>query len=247
VTFLELTRKLASESGTIHSQAGTLPATTSGAVNRERKTAEWIRDAHVELQIARNDWKWMRGEFYVDTVASQQRYDGATDAFDETSGLAIGTRFGSWVYHSNPSYDSGITLYDTTIGRSDEGTLCFLDWDLAYTTRLRGTQNEKKPTAFTIDDGGQLVLMDTPDSGDYRARGRYMKSPVIWDLATDGNLEPEFPEAYHLLIVEIAFMLLERFDEHGPRLPLIQMRKSALFRALERSQLPQFSFGGPLA
>jgi hypothetical protein len=136
----------------------------------------------LQIQIARNDWKWMRGEFYVTTTASTQRYAGtATAVKNETTGVTIGTRFGSWVYHSNPSYDSGITLYDTTIGRSDEGMLTFLEWDLAYTTRLRGTQNENKPTAFTIDDAGQLVLMDTPDSANYRARGRYMKSPIIWD------------------------------------------------------------------
>lgn len=249
MTFLQLTQKLLSESGTVHSEFGTLPSSLTGVANRERKAAEWIRDAYLEIQIARNDWKWMRGEFFANTFASQQRYPGTTDVFDENSLAEIGTRFGSFVYHSNPSYDSGITLYDSTIGRSDEGMLVFLEWDLAYTTRLRGTQNENKPTAFTIDDAGQLVLMDTPDTGDYIVRGRYMKSPVIWTVAdnSDEGESPEFPEAYHPLIVEVAFMLLERHDENGARIPLIRLRQSALFRALERSQLPQFSFGPPLA
>lgn len=239
---LELAQKLASESGTVHSSTGVLPTTTIGQTNRQRKVVEWIDDAWQQIQLAHNSWLWMQGEFSGNLVSAQQRY--ASSAFNDFDTSAAISRFTNWIYRRDPAYDSGISLYDTTVGVSDERPLQWVSWDDFYTAFTRGTQTNRKPRCFTVTPDKKLAFGDTPDSANYLVRGRYRKSAQV--LAADAD-EPEMPEDYHLLIVEIALVLLERYDENAFRIPLIQMRKSALFRALEREQLPQIEFGSALA
>lgn len=239
---LALAQKLASESGTVHSGAGTLPSATTGQTNRLRKMVEWIDDAWQQIQIAHNSWLWMQGEFSGNLVSGTQRY--ASSAFNDFATSAAISRFTNWIYRRDPAYDSGISLYDSSVGVSDERALQWVSWDDFYTAFTRGMQTNRKPRCFTVTPDKKLAFGDTPDGNNYVVRGRYRKSAQV--LADDDD-EPEMPEDYHLLIVEVALMLVERYDENAFRIPLIQLRRSQLFRALEREQLPQIEFGSALA
>lgn len=238
MNFLQLCQKVGSESNTI--PRGSLTTVVGQTNERKAKVIQWVADAWRQVQNAHASWNWMQAEFYGDTVASTQRY--AYTAFKDRSTDATITRFADWIY-AEDGQDSGITLYDTTIGLSDEGPLVFREWEWFYRTQLRGTVNEGKPTLFSIAPDNKLVLSLTPDSADYRIRGRYRKDEQT--LALDADT-PECPTRFHDVIVDIALMLADTHDE-SPQFQLHQFRRSYNFCNLERDQLPRVRLGGPLA
>lgn len=237
-TFLQLAQRLASESGTV--SGDTLPSTVVGQTGRLGKIVRWTNEAWRSIQNAHNAWRWMRGEFYGSTVASQVRYAGT--AFNDVDTSAAITRFGEWVY-TGDGYENRFSLYDPAIGVSDEGPLRYIDWDTFYTTRLRGVQTADKPSVFTIDPNSKLCLSPPPDKV-YTVRGLYRKDTQ--EMTADGDV-PEMPARFHDLIVDVGLMLLGTYDESMSQLPLWQLRKLSRFCELERDQLPIMQFSGPLA
>lgn len=235
--FLTLCQRVASESGTI---SGNKPISVAGQTDRLAKVVRWTNDAWRQIQNAHATWLWMQAEFYGSTVAHQQRY--AATSFNDFETSAAITRFGDWVY-SNRGVDSGVSLYDPSVGVADEGALLFRDWDWFYKNRLRGTQNEGKPSEFTIAPNGKMAFAYIPDKV-YTVRGRYRKSP---QSLTDNDDTPEMPERFHDVIVDIALILLGTHDEAPAQIPLWRMRTSEKFCNLERDQLPRINLAGPLA
>jgi hypothetical protein len=241
-TRLQLAQKVASEAGTVPG-TGTLPTATTGQTDPYLvKIIRWVDDAWIQIQNTNASWLWMQSEFYGNLADGTQRYD-YTDFNDLTSAAAI-TRFADWIIDRRPYQDSGVSLYETAVGVSDEGPLSFMKWDEFYKTKLRGTVNEGKPTLFTVAPDQKLVFSYTPDDT-YTVRGRYRKD--VQTLAADGDI-PECPVRFHDVIVDVALMMLGTHDEAPAQLPLWQMRNSKNFCALERDQLPRMEFSeGPLA
>ncbi|GAA4108863.1 hypothetical protein ACFFTN_01455 [Aminobacter aganoensis] len=237
MNYLALCQRVASESGTV---SGVKPTTVVGQVDRLAKIVRWVDDAWRQIQNAHSTWLWMQAEFYGPTVASQQRY--AYSAFNDLATASTITRFADWIYSSN-DVDSGITIYDPSIGVADEGALIFRDWEWFYRTQLRGTQSEGKPSMFAIAPDSKIVLSWTPDKV-YTIRGRYRKDTQV--LAADADI-PELPTRFHDVIVDIALMLLGTHDEAPTQIPLWRMRQSEKFSNLERDQLPRMSLGDTLA
>lgn len=237
-SFLQLCQKVASEADTIpHGR----PTAVTGQTGYEAKVVRWVQDAWRQIQNAHASWLWMQAEFYGDTVASTQRY--AYTSFNDFATSATITRFADWIV-DRKGVDSGVSLYDPSVGVSDEGALAFVDWNLFYRTSLRGTVNTGKPTRFTITPDNKLAFAYVPDAA-YTVRGRYRKDEQ--SLAADGDI-PECPTRFHDAIVDAALMMLGTHDEAAPQLALWQMRKSRNFCDLERDQLPEISFSaGPLA
>jgi hypothetical protein len=240
-TFLALAQKVASESGTI---SGALPTTVVGQTGRLGKIVRWTADAWRQIQNVKGTWRWMQAEMTGPTVSGTQRYAYNAAGFTDVATSAAITRFGEWIYADDPDCDSGFSIYDNTIGVADEGPLHFVDWDTFYRLRLRGSHTNAKPTEFTITPDNKLALYATPDSADYRIRGRFRKDEQT--LAADGDI-PEMPTRFHDAIVDVAMMMLETHDENPARIPLLQMRKSTNFCALERDQLPRIILFGTLA
>ncbi|MCA0276249.1 MAG: hypothetical protein LCH86_09605 [Proteobacteria bacterium] len=235
--FLELCQRVASESGTIN---GVLPTTVTGQTGRLAKVVRWTNDAWRQIQNANASWRWMQAEFYGPTAAHQQRY--AYSGFNDLVTSSAITRFADWIY-SPDGVDSGISLYDPSVGANDEGPLQFRDWEWFYRTQLRGAQNEGKPSMFSVAPDGKLLLSWTPDKV-YTIRGRYRKD--VQTLAADGDI-PEMPARFHDVIVDIALMLLGTHDEAPAQIPLWRMRQSEKFCNLERDQLPRLQLGDTLA
>lgn len=239
-SYLSLVQKLGSESGTVD---GGRPATLVGLTDqRLLKMARWINDAWRQIQNAHGSWNWMKAEMYGTTTVNVQRY--AYTAFNDFVTAATIARFADWIVDREEGYDSGFSLYDTTIGVSDEGGLSYREWDWFYKTQLRGTQTTGKPTIFTITPDNKLALSKSPDASTYRIRGRYRKD--VQELTADADV-PECPTRFHDVIVDVALMLLMTHDEAPTQIPLTQMRKSFNFCNLERDQLPRITLGGALA
>jgi len=241
VNYLELVQATASDAGT----EGSVPATVVGQTGRAAKVVYWVNEAWRNIQNASNHWRWMQSEFTGTTIDATQRYDG-TAFLDDFTGAAIGTRFGRFIPRGPNGDLNGLSIYQTSIGRSDEGTLRFIDdWALFYGKILRGYHANDKPLYSSIDDAGRLVLAPTPSSTGWTIRGRYRKSVQTLSGNTD---TPEMPEDYHDIIKLVALHLLGTFDEAQPvQLQLWQLRRFQNWSMLESTQLPQVGLGGPIA
>jgi hypothetical protein len=225
-TYLQLVRDVCIESGTVPSSS--LPATVIGVTGRIADMARWTQKAWVDIQNARNAWRWMRGEWQASTVAGQQRYT--------VSELGVAARFAEWL-HENEAGEAYTTAYNASIGPADEGRLIYMPFSLFYTARLRGTQTQDRPLFYSVDDQQRLALSPVPDAI-YTMRGMYRKSPQV--LSADSDI-PEMPARFHDLIVWWALGLLAANDESMEQLPIWRQRVRELMSDLERDQLPQLS------
>lgn len=236
-SFLTICQKVASDAGTVsHGK----PTTVVGQTDYLAKVVRWTADAWRQIQNQHATWRWMQAECYGNTTINVQRY--AYTSFNDFVTTTAITRFADWIVAKDGS-DSGFSLYDTTLGVSDEGRLTFREWDLFYKVNLRGTQTTDKPTLFTITPDLKIALAKTPNSSNYRIRGRYRKDEQT--LSADADV-PECPTRFHDAIVDVALMMLGTHDE-SPQIPLWQMRKSLNFCNLERDQLPEMKIAECLA
>lgn len=231
MTYLELLQTLASEGGVVPGAgpAGSetaQPASLGAASGLVSKMGAWVRRAWTDIQVARDDWRWMRGEFSGALTSGTARYS-ATD-------LGV-VRWHEWLPLAEDG-TSNLSIYKTSLGVSDEGMLAFEPFAIFY-PRLRGSQPANgKPTVASIDRDGKLVFWPTPDAG-YTVRGIYRRSPQVLSGATD---VPEMPEAYHNLIWIRAAFLADAYDEAPDRLPIWQADEARYWQGLVQSQTDPF-------
>lgn len=230
-TFLALCQQLASESGTV---SGALPTTVVGQTGRMGKIVRWTNEAWRSIQNARGDWRWMIAEFSSTAVASGTRAYAGSD-------FSL-TRHAEWVYSGQEDEDR-FSMYLTSDGVAYEYPLRYRAYDDFYTSFMRGTQTNAKPSYFTITPDNKMSFHPIPDAS-YTVRGLYRKTPQ--DLALDAT-EPEMPARFHDLIVQVAKEALEAHDEAVQLIPLTRLRKFSMFSELERDQLPKIRMAGALA
>lgn len=233
-TYLELVRRVASDSGTWPDPA-TL-TTLVGLTGRAHKFKDWTARAWERIQTMREDWRWMQADFSGSTVQGQQGYDGAD--------LGVASRFGAFVVNRTNGSDDRFTLFDPVEGQGAEGPIRFVAYDRFRAAFLTGTAatHQQKPVLFTIAPDGRLLLSPIPDKV-YTLRGVYRKNPQI--LSADAD-EPEMPARFHDLIVYEALTLLAGTDEAGGQLPVFRNERARLLNMLEREQLPVLLSGGAL-
>lgn len=236
MNFLELSQMTVQQSGTIQ---GVLPITVTGQVHRLKLIVDYVNEAYIDIQNAHRMWRWMQSEFTVQTVPGTSRYAG-TDCTDQGTGLPI-TRFSTWGFKGD-GLDMGLSMYLTSTGAAEEGALRWRDWDHFYDMHLRGVQTPGKPQVYSVTNDGKLIISPVPDAI-YTLRGKYRKS--VQYLTVDGDI-PEMPVDFHTIIKDAALSYLEGFDE-GPRIPLYRLRLLPNWSMLENQQLPQVTWGAPLA
>lgn len=227
MTFLELTRRLASESGTV--SGDNRPASVAGNTGRLAKLPRWVADAWRDIQNEEDQWRWMIAEGTLTTYEGVDSYSG--------SGL---TRFGDWIVDRRSQRDSGITIYKLL---GDEAPLMWLDWATFRRVALRGDRANDKPAYVSIDPQDKLRLSPAPD-GAYTIRFEYRKSPQ--ELELDADI-PEMPVRFHPIIVDRALDYLGTDDESGGQMPLWSMRARMKMTALRRDQLQEMGFAGSMA
>jgi hypothetical protein len=215
------------------------PLTAAEQIHRLQQIVEFVKEAYIDIQAAHLMWRWLRSYFTGQTVIGENHYLG-TDFTDEHDGGAI-TRFSQWDFKRDMS-DAGLSIFLTSTGNTEEGPLRWLDWDRFYQTQLRGPQTPGKPQFYSISNDDHLMISPPPDAV-YTLRGGYRKSPQM--LALDADV-PEMPSEFHTIIKDAALQYVEGFDE-GPRIPIIRLRMLPNWSMLETHQLPQVSWGPPLA
>lgn len=232
MTFLEMCQKVAEESGTVATLPN--PLTVTGQTGRLARIVGWTNSAYGLIQSAHSDWLWMRGTFEGSLLAGVREYDGTA---------LNATRFARFARMGRGT--SVATVYDPSVGVSDEGQMVFRPYDEFYQAFLFGEHNTRreKPTHITLTPQGDIAVWPLPDKT-YTIRGMYHKG--LQTLAADDDV-PEMPPEYHMAIVYRALVLLGTYDEGAPQLPIWNGEFTALWRGLSARYLPQIEAGGALA
>lgn len=234
-TYLQLVQDLALESGTFPASSIT---TLVGATGRPAKLAGWVKKAWVNIQNQHQDWLWMRTEPAVATLTiNTARYlgPGSSPHF----GL---TRWGSWVEDTADLMP--VSLYDNSIGVSDEGVLEQIEYEVWYDKWGRNTHEANRPIEWAISPAGELCLGPKPDAA-YKLRFMYQKSPQV--LSADADT-PEMPTRFHDLITWEAMRLLQTHDGNFNAKQFYMPEMVEMHSHLTREQLPAIGLGGgPIA
>lgn len=194
MNYLQLCQDVVRESGTISGDA--TPTTTVGQSGRLLKVVNWVTKAWQEIQNLHDDWLWMRQEFTGALTANTGRYTAASFNL---------TRWSRWITDAH-----SVTIYQTSLGVSDETELRLIPWQTWRMRYGRGTQVTNRPTEYAISPQGEFCVGALPDAA-YTVRGEYQQSAQT--LAANADI-PELPDtSLHTVIVWKTLLLLAQFDE----------------------------------
>lgn len=228
MNFLQLCQAVALDSGTV---AGVPSFTTvTGATGRVKQVVGWTRDAYIDIQNERNDWRWMRRSFAAQLVIDQIEYTAAE--------LGV-TDLGSWLPDVPSVGFRNITIYEDGL-QEQEGEITEIPYELFRQRYQRGSHDANKPTDWAISPLDRLLFGNKPDKA-YWVRGEYYMAPE--ELAADAD-EPSMPSRYHRVIVQEALRLMARSDEAFQVLLTQAQQYERLRNALVREQTPPMKFGG---
>lgn len=223
MTFLELCKAVRREAGI----SGTGPTSVLNQSGEMGRIVEWVKSSWTEIQMLRQNWMWMRGEFSFQTTTSDYDYTAAE--------VGIPSRFRMWDMES-------MRIYLTSEGVANEWALPYLGYNDYLRIYLTGTQTSNRPTCHAIGPSLKLLLGPKPN-GIYTVTGEYWKSAQT--LAADEDV-PELPSEYHELIQWWALEHYALFESAGEVLVRAQ-KKIRLYRSrLENNQLPMLEAADPL-
>lgn len=213
---------------------GSGPTSVVAQTGELARLVAWGTQGYQKIQNRHiNKWRWLRSEFSLATVASDDEY-AYTDATDSIASATI-SRFASW-------HTDNLRIYLTSAGVGTQGWLGFIEWDDFQQIYKIGTQNPSYPAHFSIDPRNNLRFGPKPDAV-YTVIGDYQKSSQV--LALDADT-PEMPVRFHPLIV---YETMKRYAAyHGAPEVWTQAREeyALMMRDLEVDQLPLPGFGPPL-
>lgn len=234
-TFLSLCESVASESGAI----GNAPSAVTGQTGRQLKCVNWVRRAWELIQNAKADWKWMQARLSAAPLTISDMTYSASD-------LGIASRFAEWKGDRAGEFTyRPWTIYDNSIGQSDETALREISYEAWLTIYDRGVHDANRPSSYALGPDGTINFGPKPDKA-YRVRGEYRKG--LQTLAANGDI-PELPERFHDIIVWRAIMLISDHDESDPAYVKAAAKYGEMMIELQRDQLPRINMRGaaPLA
>ncbi len=185
---LELVQSLHYEAG----QPGSPPDAVTGQSGRAADLVRWAIEAYNDIQRDKDGrWKWLRSDWYVDTVDGTQSY-APSDCKEASTDDAI-SRFRAWdLDDENPPF-----IYLSSEGVATENELAVGYWPDFRRLYVKATHTSAKPAQMSVDVADNILFGPKPN-GVYRVSGSYWKNNQA--LAVDAD-EPEMPSDYHMLIV----------------------------------------------
>jgi hypothetical protein len=222
--------------------SGPPPTTVLTQPKEIDRVVNWVADAYTELQSLRQNWRWLRSRFTLNTAPNDDTYAG-TDCTDSRTGTPI-TRFSRW-WMRNELDEPGITRYLASAGVAGEVWLVPLEWSTFRRIYRRGVQTlaRSNPVHVTVDPQNNLCLGPNPNDI-YTIQGEYQMSAQV--LAANADV-PEMPAQFHRLIVYKA-MLKYAFFESAPEVKQrAEGEARTMLSDLEENQLPGVLLGRALA
>lgn len=224
-TFLQLAAALRQEVA----GSGTGPSAVTGQTGELKRIVDWIAAADEEVQQSQDEWKFMVGDFAIDTVAD----DGSYLPADCITPI---TAFRNWKTET-------LKVYLLSAGTGNETALTYIDYQLWYERFNTGAQTSSRPRWFTVGNDMSIKLAPKPDDV-YRVAGEYQKSVVT--LAADEDV-PVYPSEYHMLPVYGGMMKYGRYTGASEVYADGERLYKQLMKRMERTQLPEIRRARALA
>jgi hypothetical protein len=209
--------------------SGTGPATVVSQTGELKRIVDWIAEADEEIQQEHDEWKFMVGDFTLNTVADDGSY-AASDCVTPITDLR------NWKLET-------FKIYLLASGVADEVRLCWMDYQLWYETYNTGSQTSGRPKHFTIGNDMSIKLGPKP-SAVYRVSGEYQKSV---DTMTANEDVPVYPSEFHNLPLYLGMMKYGRSTGAAEVFQDGERLYNKMLRRMERSQLPRVRTAGALA
>lgn len=189
MTFLELVQRLRQE-GRGPGASGT-PVTVVSQVGDAKDQVDWIADAWLRIQMAKQSWRWLYAEKTVATNTTDRIYD-LEDIFPVQ---ADRDRFSHWKPKS-------FTYKVDSLGTDSERPIAQMLWEDYIRQDYASPQTVQFPTSVIVKPDNSLqILQKVSEVG--TLKGRYYKSP---QMLTANDDEPEMPARFHMLIVWTALV-----------------------------------------
>ena len=201
----------------------------TGQIEEYSRLIDWINESWMDLQLAREDWHWMRTSASCATVLNQATYT-ATD-------FAI-TDLGNWERDS-------FRVYLTTTGTAGEQYLSYTGYDGWRDTYQFGPSRTaaSMPTVMTITPANAVGVGPVPLAG-YTITGDYFK--VASELAATTDI-PALPTQFHMAIVYRAMMFYGASEAASEIYQEGETEFKRFMRMLVKNQLTGITVGGALA
>jgi hypothetical protein len=191
-----------------------------------------VNSAWMDIQEVHDDWFFLRNNFSFPTVSQQQSYTPTQALIPVIPGL------GNWKRDS-------FRLYSPSIGFSNEMVMPFIDYETFRNQFIYGSMRTTytRPTVFSIDPAKNLVMGAVPD-GVYTVVGEYYSAPS--ELLLDADI-PILPTRYHMLIVYRAMIHYGLYEAASEVVNRGTSEFEKMMARLMSDQLPDITFGQPLA
>lgn len=233
MNFLQLVQMTKREAGI----SGTMPATVQNPVEEIARVAGWVNAAWIDIQTLHTEWEFMRTPFSFNTVVGQGQYTPIQA--NAVAAVRPGVSdLGSWKLDS-------FRRYLLSGGVAGEQYLPYLGYNTFRNMYLFGQMRttQAPPVTFTVDPTKNLILGNVPDAI-YNINGEYYAIP--YSLVADAD-EPDMPSQFHTAIVWKAIAHYGMYEAAGEAVQRGEKEYSAMLSRLEADQLPQITFGAPLA
>ena len=225
MNFLQICQRIRQEVG----GTGTGPSSVTSQVGELARIVSWAAEADQDVQQAQDQWKFMVGDFTLNTVAD----DGSYAPADCVTPI---TAFRNWKKET-------LKIYLLSAGTGNETALTYIGYQDWYERFNTGGQTSSRPRWFTIGNDMSLKLAPKPDAV-YRISGEYQKS--VTTLAANADV-PTYPSEYHMLPVYGGMMKYGRYTGAAEVFSDGERLYNQLMKRMERTQLPEIRRAGPMA
>jgi len=241
-TFLEQCKDVCREAGLAGGELAIDSVT--GQTGQVGRIVAYVRQSWLEVQNLHQHsglyWRWMRSEFELTTVASQDIYaygDAAVQDVQDTP--AAITRFRNWMIRD---YRNPPRIYNQASGIGSQSYLTYVDWDDFRLWYRMGQQNPSFPVHITINPQNKIVLGPSPNDV-YVINGDYMKAAQV--LTANDDM-PDLPESFQEVIMYKALSKYGVQKNASESIVAGEDGAATYLGALEGDQLSEIPIGSPL-
>jgi hypothetical protein len=243
MNYLQLCQRACVECGVASGQAiqSALP-TVVGATGSLGRVCGWISDAWTDVQMAFDDWDWMRSSnllgagVTVQTIAGQASYPLGTGA--GTVGVAVDS-FGKWDRET-------FRCFATATGFQGEGYIDEVPFDAWRDSYMLGAMRSVQTRPIVVAVGpDQSLCLGPPPNGLYTVTADYFVAPS--EMVADSDVPIGLPTRFHMLVIYYAMQKYAGYESAAEVMQRGTSESTRMYAQLIAARGPRMSFGGSLA
>lgn len=245
-TFLELCQRAAIECGVASNSAiQTVLPTLAGATGSLGRVVNWVSDSWSDLQMAHDDWDWMRSSNLLGagisftTIAGQASYPLGTGA--GTVGV-LPDDFGKWVTEDTGTFRN----YTTAAGFQNEMFMDVISYDRWRNSYMLGAMRatQTRPVAIAVGPDKSLCL-GPPPNATLTVTGDYFVAPNTMEV--DADTPVGLPGRFTMLIVYKMMQKYAGYEAAPEVMSRGQQEEAGMYAQLQARYAPRIGVAGSLA